>query len=231
MSNKIFERDGVLYEDGNFGEIKIGEIKKSLTGEYVDDERAFGGVRDVERNPFTGTITIITDIDYSNNTESGTIITPNPFKRHGSDSEDFSKTIWSESGTKNINTPVPPARTIAKGNLRSTTWDNSDSSILSSNKSSSGCLGTFAILAVIIALAFYFLMPTTTFKNTVKYADQKKMPTTTFLNTSHTTEQNQMSMRTSKGAGEQTIRCILPSGDEESISLVKCRGKNGVVFQ
>lgn len=94
---KVYEKDGVLYEEGLFSDTKIGEIKENLTGDYVVDRRIGGNVSSVEKNPFTGEINITTDRDFFENRESGVKITPNPFSRHGQDSEDWSRPMWGKS--------------------------------------------------------------------------------------------------------------------------------------
>lgn len=94
---KVYEEDGVLYEEGLLGDNRVGEIKQSPTGGYVVDERIGGNVCDVDRNPFTGDTTVSTDRNYWDNRESGVTISPNPFSRHGQDSEEWSRPIWPKS--------------------------------------------------------------------------------------------------------------------------------------
>jgi hypothetical protein len=76
------------------GDIRIGEIKSSVTGKYILDERIGGNVCDVDINPFSGNINVTTARDYRDNEEKGATITPNPFANHGQDSENWSRSIW-----------------------------------------------------------------------------------------------------------------------------------------
>jgi hypothetical protein len=96
MSAKYYEKNGCIYEEGFFGDKKIGEIQNSLTGDYLKNEKTFGGICEIERNPFTKEIIITTDRDYLGNQESGVTINTNPFSLHGQDSKEWTKQIWTE---------------------------------------------------------------------------------------------------------------------------------------
>jgi len=99
---KTYEKDGSLYEEGLFGDTKIGEIEHGLTGDYVVDSRFGGGVYDVDKN-FKGETNITTHRDYLSNEESGATIRSNPFSSHGQDSENWSRPIWGESKSSPAN--------------------------------------------------------------------------------------------------------------------------------
>lgn len=150
---EYYEKDGYLYEKGEFGDRMISIIQHSPTGNWATDGMDMINV-DKKLN---GDIELTKDRDYINNQKTVVVIKKNPFQQHGQESEEYKMPLYGEENEEE--NKKEDINNIEKNNSNGEYYGGGSGSHIENKKmTTEDILPWFLIIGVVISVPLFLFL-------------------------------------------------------------------------